>query len=148
MHDGRVTVRPSVTARRARVLLVSVASLGILLFGIVTMHARMASHDTFPSDTMGAAAMGSHAGNVEAAITVRAAMVVIQHGMGGMAAMDCLVLGMTCLFGAVALLLLLALMGRLRALLRRRLAVRALAAVGSQRSPAPTSLLVLSISRT
>jgi hypothetical protein len=153
-HHVRVTIRPSATPSRVRLLLMSVVSLGILLFGIVAMHAQMPGHRASPGDLMSASAMGpdtSHtetAATVDAGTNVTAVMDVMQHGMGGMAAMDCLVLGMMCLFGAVALLLLLALTGRLRLLLRRRLAVRALAAVGWLRPPEPPSLLLLSISRT
>ena len=132
----------------------SVVSLVILLFGIVAMHAQMAGHDASTGDLMSASVMGPDTGHTETAATVgtvmnvTAVMDVMRHGMGDMAAMDCLVLGMMCLFGAVALLLLLALTGRLRLLLRRRLAVRALAAVGWLRPPEPPSLLLLSISRT
>jgi hypothetical protein len=143
-----VTVQLSATAFRARLLVFAVLSLGILLFGIVAMHAQMASHDTRPGDTMSVSATGAHAGKTEAAATMSAVMDVMQHGMGGMAAMDCLVLGMMCLFGALAVMLLLALTARLRALLRRRLAVRAQVVRGWARPPEPPSLLLLSISRT
>jgi hypothetical protein len=153
-HHVRVTIRPSATPSRVRFLLMSVVSLVILLFGIVAMHAQMAGHDASPGGLMSASVMGpdiSHtetAATVDAVTSITAVMDVMRHGMGGMAAMDCLVLGMMCLFGAVALLLLLALTARLRLLLRRRLAVRALAAVGWLRPPETPSLLLLSISRT
>ncbi len=153
-HHVRVTIWPSASPSRVRLLLMSVVSLGILLFGIVAMHAQMAGHDASPGDLMSASVMGPDIGHTEAAATVgsvmsvTAVMDVMQYGMGGMAAMDCLVLGMMCLFGALAVMLLLALTGRLRALLRRRLAVRALAFRGWVHPPEPPSLLLLSISRT
>ncbi len=152
VHHRRVTVRLSATAPRARLLLLSVLSLGVLLFGIVAMHAHMAGDDAPISDTMTSSVTASHDASMAANPTVAsgtaAVMDVMQHGMGGMSAMDCLLLGMMCLFGIVALLLLIALSARLRSLLRRRLAVRPLAAAGWLRPPEPPSLLVLSISRT
>jgi hypothetical protein len=152
VHHWRVTVRLSATAPRARFLLLSVLSLGVLLFGIVAMHAHMAGDDAPISDTMTSSVTASHDASMAANPTVAsgtaAVMDVMRHGMGGMAAMDCLLLGMMCLFGIVALLLLIALSARLRSLLRRGLAVRALAAAGWLRPLKPPSLLVLSISRT
>ena len=152
VHHRRVTVQLSATAPRARLLLLSVLSLGVLLFGIVAMHAHMAGDDAPISDTMTSSVTASHdasmAANPTVASDTTAVVDVMQHGMGGMSAMDCLLLGMMCLFGALAVMLLLALAGRLRALLRRRLAVRALAARGWAHPPEPPSLLLLSISRT
>lgn len=147
VHHGSVSVRPSARARRGLLLLLSVLSVGVLLCGIVAMHAQLASVNTSSSTPMEASVAALHdAGGVAAGTGVAVAMDVMQHGMG---AMDCMLLGMMCLFGVVALLLLV-LGGRLRSLLRRRLAVRALAATvaGWLRPPAPPSLLVLSISRT
>ena len=96
---------------------------------------------------MTTSAMVGHPSDVLVSGTVAVTMDVMQHGMGGMAAMDCLLLGMMCLFGVGAVLLLI-LAGKLRSLLRRLLAVRARTAVASLRPPDPPSLLVLSISRT
>lgn len=127
-------------------------SVGVLLCGIVAMHAQLASVNTSSSTPMEALVAALHdAGGVAAGAGVAVAVDVMQHGMGGMSAMDCMLLGMMCLFGVVALLLLLLVLGgRLRSLLRRCLAVRALASTvaGWLRPPAPPSLLVLSISRT
>jgi hypothetical protein len=145
-HHGGVTVRPSATPRRVRLVLLSILSVSALLCGIVAMHAQMAGADT-SSGAMPVSAMDRHAGDVISSTVLGTATDVMQHGMGGMAAMDCLLLGMMCLFGVGALLLLI-LAGKLRSLLRRLLAIRARTAVGWLRPPDPPSLLVLSISRT
>jgi hypothetical protein len=152
VHHGRVTVRLSATAPRARVLLLSVLSIGVLLFGIVAMHAHLAGGHTPIRDGMASSAVASHDAAMHAIPTdapvTAAVMDVMQHGMGGMSAMDCLLLGMLCLFGMAALMLFIALFAQVRSLLRRRRAVRAPAADGRLRPPEPPSLLVLSVCRT
>lgn len=149
VHDVRVTVRPSAATRRVRLLLVSVGSLGVLLFGIVAMHAQMAAVDVPASGgTMAVAGMPTYSGHVRTVSARGASADAMRHAMGDMSAMDCLLMGMICLFGPVTVLLVLMLTGRLRLLLRRLLAARVRVDAGGLRPAEPPSLLLLSICRT
>jgi uncharacterized membrane protein YeiB len=147
-HQEAVAIEQRAAVPRARLLLLSILSITALLYGIVAMHAQLADAGSTPSTSM-SATYPTAASGMESGTALAAATDPMDHGMGGMGAMDCLSLGMMCLFGVVALLLLV-LAVRLRSQLRRRLAVRtwAAAVAGPLRPPEPPSLLVLSISRT
>lgn len=137
--------RPSAAARQVLLLLLSLVSVCVLLLGIAGMHAGMADSSAHTGSSHVAAV---DAGTDMVMVGTAAAVDVMQHGMGGMSAMDCLLLGMMCVFGAIALVLLLTLIAQPRSLLRRRLVVRARSDAAVTPRSDPPSLLVLSISRT
>lgn len=135
--------------RASLLTLIAVASLGLVVFGIVAMHAQLAGASAAGSHEMAAMplAAGENAAADQAAHPGSTGM-PSQGGMGGMQAMDCLLLGLACVFGVAGLLILVLLADGLTSLLRRRLLAVRLAEVARARAPEPPSLLVLSISRT
>lgn len=126
--------------------LLAIVALSALLLSIVAMHASMAqAHDMATSErttsaaatqmTLPASAMDASPGS--------------HHAMGDMNLADCLLLGMICFLTAVAVLILAVLTGRMRSLLRPRVAAQSPAqTLRRLRPPEPPSLLDLSISRT
>ncbi len=132
--------------RRLRSLLLAALAVSAILLGIVGMHASMASTGhgvSHVSDPMGmpevAALSAVPSGD----------LMTGSHGMGDMNGMDCLLLGVMCFLAAIAVVILLVHLTRLRTLLRPRASAQSLRALLAHLPPpVPPSLHALSISRT
>lgn len=138
--------RTATSARGVRAALLAIIALLALVLGIVAMHASMVQ--------------GHNSANFEQTATVAAMQMTVptsqmgaspssHHAMGDMNLADCFLLGMICFLAAIAVLIIAILSGRIRSLLRPRMAEQSLAqTLRWLRPPEPPSLLDLSISRT
>lgn len=129
-----------------RIALVAVLALVAILLGVIGMHATMVGvHDVRPRH---ATAMDEPALMVHAA-SIQPSAPDAQHPMGGMNDLDCLLFGMLCSIGGVALAMLGVLLRRPAAAARPLALPRGRPIVVSlTRPPRPPSLDLLSISRT